>query len=193
MSTLLDSAIAYKELLNIEYKIILGRKGRLTEFYIHFKKENFFHLIGLQNLRDINFPTKNKEEIFDLILNETITYDLISKSCFFNSIHSRRLEPFIDIISILDNNNLVFKYNRGAYSWSNIECKYILENLQYDDPIFIFIDEDNKDKKKMYCRSFFKKDKTDFTERNTNMALLYKEKINKKIGISIVQYDRLNK
>lgn len=189
--SLKKAALSFKELLNIEYRIIVGRKGIKTEFVIEFRKENFFHLAGLQKLTDIIYPTENKERIFDLIIEDQITEDFISKSSKFQTINSERIIPFNNIEKIMDSNNLVFKFNRSHNNWTSMECKFILENLENDDPIYVFVDGNYELKEKMFCRSFFIKTQKDFTKGNTKMTLLYKEKINKKTGESTVQFNKL--
>lgn len=192
-----QAALSFEKLLDIEYKIILGRKNKETEFLIGFSKDHFFHLVGLQKLTDIDFPTENKGDLFDLILKGEITDDFISKSSKFDSILKERLDPFIDIVDIMDTNSLIFKFNRGHYNWSNMRCKFILENIEPDKTIYVFIDSDEdilmdgEKVTKMFCRSFFLKGATDFTARSTSMALIYKEKINKKTNESIVQLNKL--
>lgn len=44
MDDLKAAALTFQSLLNIKYKIILGKKGRLTEFCIGFEKTDFFIL-----------------------------------------------------------------------------------------------------------------------------------------------------
>lgn len=184
------AALVFQELLDIEYKIIVGRKGKTTEFTIGFSKEHFFHLVGLHKLNDLNFPTKNKERLFDLIIDDEITEDFILKSSKANPIISERIEPFIDIVNIIDDNNLVFKFNRSRNNWTNMRCKFILENIEQDKTVYVFIDNDKKNDK-MFCRSFFLKTRNDFTTGSTKMALLYKEKINNRTKESTIQVDKL--
>ena len=53
MDKLQQRAIAFKQLINYQYKIKLGRKGQIHNIVIDFQKQDFFHLIGLQKLKDI--------------------------------------------------------------------------------------------------------------------------------------------
>lgn len=186
------AALSFQGLLDVEYRIIVGRKGKKTEFLIEFKKENFFHLVGLQKLNDIVYPTENKERIFDLIIEDQITEDFISRSNKFQTINSERIIPFNNIEKIMDSNNLVFKFNRSHNNWTNMKCKFILENLENENnPIYVFIDGEYELNEKMFCRSFFIKTNRDYTAGNTKTTLLYKEKINKETGKSIIQFDKL--
>lgn len=72
-----------------------------------------------------------------------------------------------------------------------MECKFILENLENDKSIYVFIDGEYELNEKMFCRSFFIKTNKDFTNKNTKMILLYKEKINKETGESTIQFNKL--
>ncbi|MBU5424893.1 hypothetical protein KQI41_00605 [Tissierella pigra] len=180
--SLKSAALSFKNLLDIEYKIVVGRKGITTELIIEFKKENFFHLVGLQKLNDINYPSENKEKVFDLIIENQITESFISKSSKYEVTNIERITPFVKIEEIMDSNNLVFKFNRSQSNWTSVECKFILENIDSGGSIYIFIDGNYELKEKMFCRSFFLKTQKDFTNGNTKMVLLYKEKINKKTG-----------
>lgn len=70
---LYGAAIEYKKLNDTIYKIILGRKGK-----------SFYHLAGLQHLKDITFPSTNKERIYKEILKKRVTIDNIKKSIFYS-------------------------------------------------------------------------------------------------------------
>lgn len=56
--------------------------------------------------------------------------------------------------------------------------------------VYIFIAE-HKDTGKYFCRSFFPKEKKDYTEGQPRYTMLYKEKRNMATGEIAVQYDRL--
>ena len=47
---LYKAAVNYKKMLNIGYKIILGKKGKAYYINLNFYEESFFHLVGLQHL-----------------------------------------------------------------------------------------------------------------------------------------------
>ena len=44
-------AKAFQKLLEYEYHFIIGRKGKLREFYLNFDKADFHHLSGLHKLK----------------------------------------------------------------------------------------------------------------------------------------------
>lgn len=43
---------AFEKLLEIQYRIIIGRKGKTVELVIGFSKLDFHHLMGLGKLKD---------------------------------------------------------------------------------------------------------------------------------------------
>jgi len=196
MDKLKKCAIAFQDLLDKQYKIILARKGKETEILLTFDKTDFYHLVGLQKLTDLVYLKKDRSRIFDEILKGDITYEMIRKSPFFEANESKkqygikdRIDYFMHIERILDSNNLAFKFNKNKNTWSLIDCKYIFENLDFDKNIYVFIDERtyNGDK---FCRSFFPRVDKDYTRSQTKMTLIYKEKINLKLNESIIQLDK---
>ncbi len=64
---------------------------------------------------------------------------------------------------------------------------------EYDSrEIYIFLDR-LENEETHFCRSFFPKGDKDFTIGQAKYTLLYKEKINKRTGEKIIQYDRLSR
>ncbi|MGN1457690.1 MAG: PBECR4 domain-containing protein [Acutalibacteraceae bacterium] len=190
MDKLQECSKAFEQLLNIEYNIIIGRKNKNQNIHLAFDKSDFFHLIGLHKLLDYpDIKTQSKEKIFNRILNGSLSYDFISKSIYFEKIQNR-FQPFSDIQNILDSNKLVFKYNTHINSFSVIQAEYLLSTPCCNNDIYIFLDK-NKNTGNYFCRSFFPKDKKDYTIGQTSYTLLYKEKINTVTGKREVQYDKL--
>lgn len=80
MDKLQQRAIAFKQLINYQYKIKLGRKGQIHNIVIDFQKQDFFHLIGLQKLKDIRFLKHSSEVIFNNCLKGNLTYEMLKKA-----------------------------------------------------------------------------------------------------------------
>lgn len=197
MDKLKRCAKMYESLFEIKYRIILGRKSKETEIMLSFQKDDFFHLIGLHKLKDVRYPFKNSADNFDAILLDDITYELISKSKHFEPNPDikwegikYRVEYFIHLIDLLDSTNLVFKYNSKINNWSRIKAEYVFESREFDKNLYLFIDIGNGNKDR-FCRSFFPEMYVNYTDRQPKMALLYKEKINVRLGESIVQLDKI--
>lgn len=74
---------AFSNLLDVEYHLVLGKKGIATELQIAFDKRDCFHLMGLQYLKDRPNLNKDREKIFDSIMERKIKAELIESSDFY--------------------------------------------------------------------------------------------------------------
>ena len=192
MDKLQERAFAFKRLLDYEYKIILGRKGIQTTLIIDFEKSDFPHLIGLHKLTDILNGNIATEKLFDECVTGEITYESISKSTFFEKL-GNRFEYFDKLEEMLDSNNIIFKCNTNSMSaYSKIIADFEMKNV-YENLIFYLFIQKRNYSEKQYCKSFIQENIIDYTYAQTRMTLLYKEKICKKTGVSVIQYDRLSR
>lgn len=185
-------AVAFSELLNVQYKIILGRKGQSINITLGFDETQFVHLAGLHKLTDNEFlRTASRKKVFDAALNGSISYETVSKSPNFDEIQDR-IEYFEFLEKMLDSNNIIFRYNSEQNVFSLIQADYLMQSQYNSSDVYIFIDK-LKDSDVHFCRSFFPKGDKDYTIGQAKYTLLYKEKINLKTGESVVQYDRISK
>lgn len=191
MDDLKAAAMCFNNLLNTKYRIILGKRGRLTEFNITFQKEDFFHLIGLQYLKDLPILKRSSTIIFDKILSDDISLTTIKKSQFYDSVQ-QRICDFKLFETLLDNNDLIFKYTKNRSYFSNITADYLLITKHQSRTGHIFIGRLN-DESSMSCRSFFFNDHNNYSEHQVKMTLLYKEKISCDTGKSVIQFNKLYK
>ena len=153
---------AFEKLLEIQYRIIIGRKGKTVELVIGFSKLDFHHLMGLGKLKDLRIAKQNRGSVFDEIIIGSTTYETLAKSRYLPQIENR-FEPLALIEQLLDDNRLVFRYNVKLNQFSLIEADYLLSTPLENSDIYIFIAE-HKDTGKYFCRSFFPKEKKDYTE-----------------------------
>ncbi len=189
MDKLLHCVQAFENLLDVQYRIVIGRKGKSIELRICFTKWDFHHLMGLGKLKDLRIAKQNRKQVFDDIAEGKITYESVSKSRYIAQIENR-FEPLAQIEHLLDDNRLIFRYNQQLNQFSVIEADYILSTPHSDTDIYIFISQ-VENKGLYFCRSFFPKGERDYTEGQPRYTMLYKEKINLTTGETIVQYDRL--
>ncbi len=190
MDKLQERAFAFKRLLDYEYKIVLGRKGKKTELVLSFEKSDFPHLIGLHKFTDVLNGNIATEKLFDDCVSGKLTYDTISKSEFFPK-YTNRFEYFNQLEKMIDSNDTVFKCNTNSMSsFSRIIADFELKNI-YEELIFYLFIEKRYKSEKQYCKSFIQESNIDYTYGQTKMTLLFKEKINTKTGESIIQYNRL--
>ena len=180
----------FKKIMDYEYYFSIGRKGKLKEITLGFSDTDFHHLAGLHKLKDTHIAHANRSAIFQQILNGSITYDTLTKSQFLPEIQSR-LEALPNLESLLDENQLVFRYNPQIYPHSSIQSEYL---LKMGDGIilgitFLFL---NQSEHGIYfCRSFFPMERSDYTKGQMQYTLLKKEKYNLKTQQSLVEYNRL--
>lgn len=185
-------AIAFSELLNVQYNIILGRKGQLINITLGFDETHFVHLAGLHKLTDNDFfRTASRKKVFDAALSGNISYETVVKSSNFHEIKDR-IEYFEFLEDMLDDNNIIFRYNSKRNVFSLIQADYLMQSQYNLCDVYIFIDK-VKNSNTHFCRSFFPKSNKDYTAGQAKYTLLYKEKINLKTGEGIVQYDKISK
>lgn len=189
MDKLSECARAYEKLLDIQYKIVIGRKGKTEELCIRFSKWDFHHLAGLGKLKDLRIARKNRLLVFDDILEGRTTCETISASRYIGQIENR-FAPLMHIEDLLDDNRLIFRYNAKLNQFSLIEADYLLSAPHEGNDIYIFLAED-KDKGLYFCRSFFPREQKDYTKGQAAWTMLYKEKTRLSTGETQIQYDRL--
>lgn len=189
MDKLAGCARAFEKLLDIQYRIIIGRKGKSTKLCIGFSKMDFHHLMGLGKLKDLRIATRNRSIIFDEILAGKTTYKAIAKSRYIHLIENR-FQPLAHIEKLFDDNRLVFRYNPKINRFSLIEADYLLSTPFMENDIYIFLAA-RKENSQYFCRSFFPKEQKDYTRGQAVYTMLYKEKIFLPAETIQVQYDRL--
>ena len=184
-------AYAFQSLLLYEYHFVIGRKGKIKEFYLRFDKADFHHLLGLHKLKDITQIQQGmREKIFDKILRGEITEELVRKSSFYYQM-KERIVPLIGLENMLDGNNMIFRYNEKAQRFSVIKADYLLEGVANEIPAFLFLGKRNEDEKEQMCRTFFRIGDIDYTQGQPQYTLLKKEKRNLVTGEVVIQYDKL--
>ena len=192
MDKLQERAKAFRRLMDYEYNIILGRKGKLTEFSINFEAADFFHLIGLHKLTDIINGRLPSEKVFYDCLKGNVTYSELTQSAFFGKL-GNRFEYFNRLEDMLDSNNIIFKCNTSTLKrFSRITADFELKNIYEALTFYLFI-EKRSYSQYQYGKSFIQNDIVDYTYGQTNLTLLYKEKVNIRTGESEIQFDRLKK
>ena len=87
MADILQVAKSYANLLDVDYQILLGKKKRNIAFFIVFDETHFFHLAGLQYLRDLGkILTGNRGKLFRKILNGKLKKQLVESSEYYSKI-----------------------------------------------------------------------------------------------------------
>lgn len=191
MDKLKECARAFDRLTNIEYRIVVGRKGVTRNINLKFRLTEFHHLLGLHKLKDNMINKEGRTKVFEKILQGKITYAKLQQSSYFSDIENR-VEPFVKLERLLDKNDIIFKYNNKVNLFSKIQADFLLCSKYIDNDIYIFISKHGNEDD-YFCRSFFPKENIDFRKGQAKYTLLYKEKINVLTNEIEVQYDRLNR
>lgn len=175
-------------LLLTEYEFVLGRKGIAITLRLSFDKKDCFHLMGLQYLRDRPELSRDRGKVFDEIVNGKITVEHIESSDFYAKI-AKRVYYLPLLESMIDSNDTIFKYNKKVNKYSMIEADYLMENEMDGQNLFLFLANDTGNN--YFCRSFFPKDKIDYSKNQASWTLLHKKKIYLETGTEQILYDRL--
>lgn len=189
MANILDAQKAFSKLLDIEYQFVLGRKDKTVSLTIEFQKYHFFHLAGLQYLKDLSRLFIPAEGVYNQIESGQLPVSYIESSNNYDYIKGR-VEYLPTLEFIFDSNDTIFKYNPELQAFSVIEADFLLRNEINKVPIFVFLSKDKN--KKYFCKTFFPQGKKDYTERQTKWTVLYKKKIVKSTNTETVLYKNKN-
>ena len=189
MANILDAQKAFSKLLDIEYQFVLGRKDKTVSLTIEFQKYHFFHLVGLQYLKDLSRLFIPAEGVYNQIESGQLPVSYIESSNNYDYIKGR-VEYLPTLEYIFDSNDTIFKYNPELQAFSVIETDFLLRNEINKVPIFVFLSKDKN--KKYFCKTFFPQGKKDYTERQTKCTVLFKKKILKSTNTETVLYKNKN-
>ena len=189
MANILDAQKAFSKLLDIEYQFVLGRKDKTVSLTIEFQKYHFFHLAGLQYLKDLSRLFIPAEKIYNQIESGQLPVSYIESSNNYNYIKGR-VEYLPSLEYIFNSNDTIFKYNPELQAFSVIEADFLLRNEINKVPIFVFLSKDKNEK--YFCKTFFPQEKKDYTERQIKWTVLFKKKIVKSTNTETVLYKNKN-
>lgn len=189
MANILDAQKAFSKLLDIEYQFVLGRKDKTVSLTIEFQKYHFFHLAGLQYLKDLSRLFIPAEGVYNQIESGQLPVSYIESSNNYDYIKGR-VEYLPTLEYIFDSNDTIFKYNPELQAFSVIEADFLLRNEINKVPIFVFLSKDKNEK--YFCKTFFPQGKKNYTERQTKWTVLFKKKIVKSTNTETVLYMNKN-
>lgn len=175
----------FASLLSTEYEITLGRRNTAITLLLSFEKEDCFHLMGLQHLRDLPNLKMSRTKAFDDIAAHRIKAAAIEASDFYHEIQERvQLMPYLE--DILDSNDTIFKYNETLNAFSKIQAEFLLDNQHKETRVFVFLSM--RKTGKYFCRSFFPMETTDFSLNQQKWTLLKKVKYNTETNEKVELY-----
>ena len=189
MANIYDAHKAFSSLLDVEYEFILGRKNKTVTLRVEFQKYHFFHLAGLQYLRDLPKLAIPAEEVYNQIESGKLSTSYIESSQNYNYIKGR-IEYLQNLEQIFDSNDTIFKYNPALQAFSVIEADFLMKNEINCVPIFVFLSKGNNEK--YFCKTFFPEVKKDYAERQTKWTVLFKKKIIKSTATENILFKNQN-
>ncbi len=186
-----EAANAYHKLLDIEYRIVLGRKNNTVEIRIKFLVDQFYHLAGLHKLRkSYPFKTKAHGKVFKDIVKGSISNELIQNDEAYFEV-ALRLSAIIKLEEILDSHDTrYYQYDiKKVRIPSHLNADFLLEgNINGNKYVFTFLAQE---KEFCACKSIFYKDAYDYAFGQTKYTLLSLEKTNCASSESTMIYSRL--
>ena len=185
LALITDALQEFNKLLDIEYELVLGRKNKTVKLVVEFKKMHFFHLAGLQYLKDLPRLAFSTEVVFDQIESGIISPSYIESSINYSFIEQRLL--FLPKLQdIFDSNDTIFRYNPALQAFSVIEADFLMKNTTNNVNLFTFLAKEKGGK--FFCKSFFPDNKKDYAEGQTRWTVLLKKKIQKSGNIEQVLF-----
>lgn len=143
----------------VEYELDNGEKIEVV-----YKEENFAHLLGLHNLKDIQLiqfwldksnKTVKLKTVLNRIKNESFTENMLKASVFYPNIQERYENFSYDNLTTLNYTDAVVKFNPQIIN-SKIKSDYILfeeKNNKEFNHMGIAIDQNSGNR---YVETFFR-------------------------------------
>lgn len=185
LADIINALNSFERLLDLEYQFVLGRKNKLITLTVEFQKLHFFHLAGLQYLKDLPRLAFSAESIFEQLKTGEISYTYIESSRNYAFI-KKRIEHLPRLEEVFDSNDTIFRYNSSLQAFSVIESDFLMKNTTKSTNLFTFLSKGKNGK--YFCKSFFSDDKKDYSERQTRWTVLLKKKIHKSAKIEEILY-----
>ena len=176
LSDITTALKSFQNMLDLEYEFILGRKNKNIKLIVEFQKRHFFHLAGLQYLKDLPRLAFSTELIFERLESGEIPSAYIESSKNYSFI-KQRIEYLPRLQEFFDSNDTIFRYNPALQAFSVIEADFLMKNTMLGINLFTFLSKDKNGK--YFCKSFFPDTKKDYAERQTRWTVLLKKKIRK--------------
>ena len=151
---------------------------------LFFEREHFMHLIGLHKLTDLQIQRFRKEQMYNMVMRDELTYDYIEKSVFFSEI-KQRIELFPILETALDSNELLIKYKHGFAQGTVIMASYIIIYNYGDVTIHYFVDRDEK-ANRYFGKSFFGRSDDKFLRNQQTFKVLKLTKYDKEENSRII-------
>jgi hypothetical protein len=187
----------YSSLLDVEYELVLGRKGKSKRLTVVFDKTCWFHVGGIHYLvdTDINQNRRSVVSFYDEIMSGGITEDYFKKSERYNDISDRLelLSRLDEIIEGLDNKAVsLYAFSKARTKfYTTIDGNYLILDLRSAErPLNLFLVFEQVDENTVKPMSVFYSSTDqrtgkplDFAEGQMKYTVLKNSKKNKVTGL----------
>lgn len=183
------NAEAFEKLLNTEYYFCLAHKGTGFEVRVRFAKEEFHHLEGIGQLRDLKIHSESGNRTFDLSLSGKVIETELAKSRFFvKGRVQNKIDYLYNLEKAFDEDNTVFRLRKDSRGNTRIEAKLLITTDVEDNQFMIYLDRVEDSQSDYFCKSFVVNPEFDRTVGQIKLTTLWKEKINLENGEKKVLY-----
>lgn len=185
------AAINFDKLCKKKYRFTVAKKGKSYKVDLNFEKNQFYHLVGIQHLTDINSSYTNAKAFFVNVIKDKINVETLLESCFYEEYKIEdRIEIVKNLESYLDSPDLKFRKYDQSMGFSKIRADYILIKISNCEGNNIFIKKRNDSAN--FCLVSCNKSESFFSKSNS-LSVIYKEKIIIKNNESNVLIDKVTK
>ena len=182
MNKIQRNAKSYINLLDIEYIFYLSYRKKVCKVVLRFEREDFRHLEGIGQLRDLPLHSISGQKVFRMALDGKISQEELKKSLEYESNYiERKIDHLYLLEDFIDNNDVVFNYIKQKTKGSKIQAKIFLYKDMKGQDIYLFLDSSNDDVY-YYPRSFVVAPDLDYRQGQYKYTVLWKEKRNRKTG-----------
>lgn len=154
----------------------LSKKQRVRKITVNFFDENFYHLVGLHKLTDVNINRAiNKKKILNKVINDDGYVDQLQRSKYYSNIEGR-IELCKHLYLILSTNDFqIYEYNNRSISYqkTRVRFEYIIKFYYRSQQAYVFLAK-NKQGEYHVCNSIFYEN-TDYCEQARPFNILSKK------------------
>ena len=199
LNTLNESLFAFKELLNISYKIKVARKDKTYDINLVFLKRNFTHLFGIEKLLDFRLFDTIPDFYNRLIAGDEFS-DYIKEQMVKSKYFKRIINRLYSIIDLRDNfynakDNKHYKFVCKEFgNYTSIDYDFIIKSEYGGDIYYYFLRRDTnaRDENQYVLVSLFIENEKDYTRCQSYMTLLEKIEIDRMSHQETIIYKRNN-
>ena len=184
MNKVQRNAKAYANLLDIEYIFYLSYRTNICKVILRFEREDFRHLEGIGQLKDLPLHSISGGKIFEMAVDGNITEEELRKSSEYEKgFIKRKIDHLYLLEDFIDNNEVIFNYIKHKTKGTRIQAKiFLYKDIQGQD-IYLFLDSSNEDEY-YYPRSFVVAPELNYRQGQYKYTVLWKEKRNRRTGSS---------